>query len=86
MVKPTVESVQEMVVNALIAVGVHDAVEVGEIPVQVHVVGVLAPEEKVLAALEIPESFRNVGIMVISGMCSTRLDESSHVLSIYRDS
>ena len=52
-VKATVERVQKVVVGALLAVGVHDAVKVGEVPVQIHVVGILTPQEKIFAALEI---------------------------------
>ena len=52
-VKPPVERVQKVVVGALLAVGVHDAVQVGEVPVQIHVVGILAPQQEILAALEI---------------------------------
>ena len=52
-VKATVEHVQKVVVGALLAVGVHDAVKVGEVPIQIHVVGILAPQEKIFAALEI---------------------------------
>ena len=73
MVKPTVESVQEMVVNALIAVGVDDAVEVGEIPVQVHVVGILAPQQEVLAALKTNE---------IGGSVSMDTKNKAHCIGI----
>ena len=52
-VKATVERVEKVVVGALLAVGVHDAVKVGEVPVQIHVVGILTPQEKIFAALEI---------------------------------
>ena len=52
-IKPTVEGVQKMMVGALITVGVDDAVQVGEVPVQVHVVGIFAPQKEILAALQI---------------------------------
>ena len=53
MIKPTVEGVQKMMVGALIAVGVHDPVKIGKVPVQVHVVGIFAPQKEILAALQI---------------------------------
>ena len=52
-IEAAVEGVEEMVVCALVAVGVHDAVQVGEVAVQVHVVGILATQQKVLAPLGI---------------------------------
>ena len=53
MVQTTLEGVEEVMVGALLAVGVRDAVEVGEVAVQVHVVGVLATQQEVLATLGI---------------------------------
>ena len=53
MIEASIEGVEEVVVGALVAVGVHDAVQVGEVAVQVNVVGVLATQQKVLATLGI---------------------------------
>ena len=50
-IEASIEGVEEVVVGALLAVGVYDAVQVGEVAVQVHVVGVLATQQKVLATL-----------------------------------
>ena len=52
-IEASIEGVEEVVVGALVAVGVHDAVQVGEVAVQVHVVGVLATKQEVLATLGI---------------------------------
>ena len=53
MIEASIEGVEEVVVGALVAVGVHDAVQVGEVAVQVNVVGVLATKQEVLATLNI---------------------------------
>ena len=52
-IEASIEGVEEVVVGALVAVGVHDAVQVGEVAVQVNVVGVLATKQEILATLGI---------------------------------
>ena len=72
-VQTALESVEEVMVGALLAVGVRDAVEVGEVAVQVHVVCILAPQQEVLAALKTNE---------IGGSVSMDTKNKAHCIGI----